>query len=175
MKLLVFPTLRQTYGYDCGAKSAQGVLEYYGIDVREDEIMKCAGTKRSGTPIKGIMKVFAKYGLKSKAEKLTIAKLKRFIDRKMPVIIDVQAWSEKKGTKWGRDWNDGHYVVVIGYDKKKIYFQDPYSLLRDYLTYSELDERWHDVDVNGKRYVDYGIVAYGKRRKFSEKKFVHME
>jgi len=40
MKILDFPELRQTFNYDCGAKALQSVLAYYGIDIREEEIIK---------------------------------------------------------------------------------------------------------------------------------------
>lgn len=38
--MLNFPELRQTYGYDCGAKATEAVLAYFGMDIREDLIMK---------------------------------------------------------------------------------------------------------------------------------------
>lgn len=31
---------RQTFDFDCGAKALQLVMEYYGIDIREDELLK---------------------------------------------------------------------------------------------------------------------------------------
>jgi ABC-type bacteriocin/lantibiotic exporter with double-glycine peptidase domain len=175
MKILIFPDIKQTYDCDCGAKAAQGILAYYGIDVMEDKIMKIAKTTKAGTSFKGIVKVLTKYGLKSKAEKLTVAKIKKLIDCGYPVIISIQAWSGKKNTRWKDDWTDGHFVVVIGYDRRKFYFQDPYSIFKDYLTYAELNERWHDVDTDGKRYFNYGIVVHGRKRKYSYKKFVHMD
>ena len=41
---LNFPELRQTYNYDCGASALQGVMVYYGVEMREDVLMKEAGT-----------------------------------------------------------------------------------------------------------------------------------
>lgn len=42
---------------------------------------------------------------------------------KIPVIILIQAWREDDDlSPWADDWDDGHYVVVIGYDAKYFYF-----------------------------------------------------
>ena len=56
MKILMFPELRQAYEYDCGANATQSVLDYYGIDKKESEIIKIAETTRAGTSIKGVIK-----------------------------------------------------------------------------------------------------------------------
>jgi ABC-type bacteriocin/lantibiotic exporter with double-glycine peptidase domain len=174
MKILPFPELRQAYTYDCGAIVAEAILEYYGLDVREGIILKIAKTTRAGTPPRKIIKIFEKYGLKCKAGEFAIKELKKFIDKKIPVILLVQAWTFNKKVNWEKDWKDGHYVVAIGYDKKKIYFEDPVSLMRTYLNYNELDKRWHDTDAKGKKYIHYGIAVFGKRPKFNPKKKIHM-
>jgi len=175
MKMLTFPELRQTYSYDCGAKAAHAVLAYYGIDARESDVIKEAGTTRAGTPIRGIAKVMRKNGLKCKAKPMTIEEVKKSIDLKRPVILVLQAWTEKKNIDWKKDWADGHYVVAIGYDRRRMYFEDPSSVLRTYLNYRELAERWHDVDTDNKKYVNYGIIIYGKRPRYSLKKRIHMD
>lgn len=175
MKMLTFPELRQTYDYDCGPKSVQAVLAYYGIDVREAPIMKLAGTSRSGTPIRGIVRALRKYGLKYKVGKMDIAGIKRELDRNRPVILVLQAWATKEVVNWEKDWIDGHYVVAIGYDARRIFFEDPSSVMRTYLTYDELMARWHDVDTEGRRYFNYGIVAYGRKPEFDLDRRIHMD
>ena len=174
MKILIFPELRQTYAYDCGANAVQSVLGYYGIDKREDEIMKIAGTTKAGTSINGIIKALKKFGLKTKAEGMSISQVKKCIDKKIPVILVLQAWSKKKNHDWKKDWKDGHYIVVIGYDKHKVYFEDPSSELRTWLTYKELDKRWHDKDDN-KIYIHFGISVYGKKPSYSPRKNIHLK
>jgi len=175
MKILEFPELRQTYGYDCGAKSIQAVLAFYGKDVREDKIIKYTGTNKKGTSIKGIIKTAEKHGLKCKAEQMEIKDLKKYINKKIPVIVVLQAWTNKKKVDWINDWIDGHFVVAIGYDSKHIYFEDPSSVLRTYLSYAEFKKRWHDVDTDGKKYFNYGIIVYGGKCKYKFKKSVHMK
>ena len=174
MKILNFPEYRQTYSYDCGAKSAQSVLTYYGIDVQEGKVMKIAGTTRGGTYIHGITKVMHKYGIKCKVKQMTIEEVKKNINKKRPVILVLQAWKNKKTTKYEKDWKDGHYVVAIGYKKNKIIFEDPSSIERTYLNEDELKKRWHDVDIKGKKYVNYGIICYGRSILFNLKKLIHM-
>ncbi|MFH1314813.1 MAG: cysteine peptidase family C39 domain-containing protein [Candidatus Uhrbacteria bacterium] len=175
MKTLKFSELRQTYNWDCGANAIQSVLAYYGIDVRESIVMKIAGTTRGGTPISGIKKVVKKYGLKQKSGKMEIDDIKQYLDNEIPVILLVQAWTEKNNVDWEKDWVDGHYVVAIGYDKTKLYFEDPSSVLRTYLTYNEFMKRWHDVDKNGKKYINWGMAVFGKKAEYDLSKPIHMD
>lgn len=125
MKIKKFLELRQTYFWGCGAKAMQAVLAYYGIDVHEEAIMKLAGTTKTGTPVKGLKKVVKKYGLKCEAGKMTIEEVKNYIKKRIPVIILLQVWTIKENVDWGKHWTDGHYAVVVGYNKKKMYFEDP--------------------------------------------------
>jgi ABC-type bacteriocin/lantibiotic exporter with double-glycine peptidase domain len=139
-------------------------------------IMELAGTtKEGGTPIKGIIKVAQKFGLKTQAKRMTLLEIKNFINRGIPVIMPLQAWTKKKKINWQKNWSDGHYVVAIGYDKQKIYFEDPGNISRTYLTYGELADRWHDMDSHGKKYINYGLAIYGKKPKYNLNKAVHMD
>lgn len=152
----------------------QAVLAYYGFDVNEKKIMDIAGTKKSGTSVNGIKRVVKKYGLKCKLKKFNIAQVKQYIQKRIPVILLIQAWTEKK-IDWGKNWIDGHYVVAIGYDREKIYFEDPSSVLRTYLYFEELKKRWHDMDTNGRKYSNFGIVVYGKKGYYNPSRAIHMD
>ena len=175
MKILEFPELIQNCEYDCGAKALQAVLAYYGIDVEESVVLRAVGTtKKSGTPIKGIENTLKNYGLKYKSGSMNLKDIKCFIDKKIPVILLVQAWTEKRHVDWEKDWNDGHFVVAIGYDKKRVYFEDPFSFERTFLSYDELNDRWHGVDDKGVREVRHGIAVFGRKPLFSLKRKVHM-
>ena len=174
MKLLDFPNLRQTSDYDCGAKALQSILAYYGICIDEEKIMKIAGTnKRSGTTIPGIIKTLKKFNLKFYSGESEIKKIKKQIDKKHPVILILQAWAKKPKADWENGWKNGHYVVAIGYDKNKIYFEDPASIFRTYLSYDELEKRWHNQQKN-KKYNHYAIFVYNKKPDFSSRKKIHM-
>ena len=175
MKILNFPERRQTYNYDCWASCAQSVLNYYWIDIREDTIMKIAWTNKEWTSIWWIEMVVHKYKLKNKTEHMTISKIKKYIDRQIPVIIILQARTDTKHVDWKSNRVDGHYVVAIGYDKTKIYFEDPSSIYRTYLLNNEFKERRHDVDIDWREYYHYGIAVYGKKPKYSTHTKIHMD
>ena len=192
-KILKFPLLRQTYNYDCGANVVQNILGYYGLDVREGNIMKIARTKKSGTNIGGIKKVLKYFGLSYEEKKMNIQTIKKYLNKKIPVILMIQAWTEQKDVNWKNDWKDGHYVTAIGYDKNKIYFQDPSSEKITFLTYKQLGERWHDKDTKNKKIINQGLAVkrnkysknphpekvtdykeYGKTYRYDNKKVIHM-
>lgn len=165
MKILEFPTARQTFDYDCGAKAMHAILSYYGIDTNESKILRIARTNsQRGTPVHGMIRVAEQFKLKARIEKLSINKLKKYIDKEVPVILLLQAWGGKeKDLKY--DWKDGHYVVAIGYDKDRIYLEDPSTVLRSYISYQDLEDRWHDID-KAKRYVKTGIIVSSPKKDF---------
>jgi len=178
MKLLDFPASKQSFNYDCGAAALHAVLLYYGIKAKLAHIRKIAGTvKIYGTPVHGMEKAARHFGLSCSSRKMTVKELKKSIDQGIPVILRLQAWPNRKIRDWRNHWDDGHYAVAIGYDSKRIYFEDPYPGSRAYLAYDELLERWHDCDKRTKkRYRNLGITVKGKSRKiFSSRKIVHMD
>lgn len=175
MEIITLPQLRQTFSYDCGAKAIQTVLVYYGLEIREDHVIKGVGTNQSGTTITGIIKYAQKHGLKVDSKAMTIIELKKYINRKIPIIIPLQAWPDKPVADWTNHWQDGHYVVVIGYTHRKIIFEDPSSFERTYLSYRELNDRWHDKDYQGKKYYQHGIALYGLKPKFKPLKIKHLD
>lgn len=173
MKTIKLPELIQTYIWDCGPKALQAVLAYYGIHAREEDIIKTAGAIKTGTPISGLKKAIKKYGLKCRAGKMTAEEVKNYIKKRIPVILLLQSWTIQKNVDWSQNWDDGHYAVAIGYTRKKIIFEDPWILSRSYLTYEELEERWHDK-IGGRRFYNFGLAIYGKKSSSSLKKVVHM-
>lgn len=158
IKMIEFPEFRQAYKYDCGANAMQALLAFNGIDTSEEEIMREAGTdKVSGTPIEGLKRVADREGLDYSEGTFTIDNLKAHIDKKWPTLIMLQAWGENV-VDWSTEWDQGHYVIVIGYDSKRIHFEDPISVKRTYLTYEELEERWRGWDDNDKKIYNWGMV-----------------
>jgi len=178
MKISNFPCLNQIYDYDCGAKAIEAVLAHYGKDVDEQTIMKTAGTtSRYGTSVQGIERALKKFGLKYVARKMTVADVKKYVNGGTPVILLLQAWPEEPHKKidWKNWWSDGHYSVAIGYDKKRMYFEDPMSEMRTYLTFSEMEDRWHDMIGKEKKvYRHLGIAVFGQRTAFDLKRAVPM-
>jgi len=180
---LDFPELRQIYNYDCGVTCLQQVLIYYGIEKREDELISLLGTKKTsiiehGTKLSSMIEVAEYYGLEAEISKnTTIKKLKELIDDDIPPILLLQAWRDysKDNLDWTKDFKDGHYVVAVGYNDNCIFFEDPSSVVRTYLTYKELEDRWHDVEDNNKtKNYKVAVVIKGKKD-YNSKEIIHMD
>ncbi len=148
MTILPFPELRQVYAYDCGASALQSVLVWAGINEREDKIMHLAATEeKEGTTIDGLLRVLDLYGLpRIEGQGMYCYEIRRAIRNGHPTIITLQAYRDNPDRGYLSCWDDGHYVVAIGYDEHGIIFEDPSAFSRTYLTDVELCERWHDRD-----------------------------
>ena len=168
---------RQTFDFDCGVKSLQLVMAYYGMDIREDILLKQLGTGGDGTRVEKMISVSESHGFKVEArQKWTVAELKSYIDQGHPVIVLLQAWADKYMTlhDWRNNYEDGHYAVLIGYNKEVLIFEDPASFRRTWLKEYELLARWHDKDpTRNKKYDRFGMVLLGKEA--VERTAVHMD
>jgi predicted double-glycine peptidase len=157
---------RQTFDFDCGATALQMVMEYYGVEIRQDKLMKELGTDTSGTSVDSMISVAEKNGFKVySATGVSMERVKGFVDEGQPVIVLVQAWAERYMTleDWKADDDDGHYAIVIGHNGDIIIFEDPSSTRRTWLTEGEFLARWHDVDSRTKRKLEhFAMVLMGK-------------
>ena len=159
------------------------LLSFYGISTNEYDVLRIARTDpQKGTSLQGILAVAKHFQLSAEVKEMSLEELKQYLDRKIPVILLLQAWPKKKIKDWKKHWSDGHYVVAIGYDQQKIYFEDPYSVLRTFLRYKELGERWHDlVGLNWgsvrkeQKRSNLAIIVQGRKSKYSSTKAVHMD
>ncbi len=173
--VLEMPDNRQSYNFDCGANATQTVLAYYGIDTNEGELMKRLKTTREGTNVSEIIRVLKEEGLDVRAGRMSLEQLKEAIDNEWPVILPLQAWADNpKSVDWKTNFKDGHYVTAVGYDEGKMYFEDPATFEKVYLTEEEFLDRWHDEDVDGKVYINYGIVVAGEPE-YEDDVAVHMD
>jgi predicted double-glycine peptidase len=173
--LLETPDIRQAFNFDCGANATQLVLVYYGKDVTAGELMEDLKTTEEGTNVVEMVRVLKEHGLDVRAGEMTLDSLKEALDNKWPVIIPLQAWNDNPTTiDWKTEWEDGHYVTAVGYEDDRIYFEDPAIFENVYLTEAELLDRWHDKDVDGKIYRNYGIVVAGTP-KYDDSRAVHMD
>lgn len=174
MKILEFPQLRQTFEWDCGAKALQSVLVYYGIEIREELLIQYAETNsEEGTSRANMIRVLEKYALHTEAKSMTIEDLRTYIDAETPILILIQAWSEKN-IDYTTDFHDGHWAVAIGYDKNTIIFEDPYSFQKVFLSNTELENRWHSEE-DGEKVFHYGIAVFGKDPSYDSSKIIHMD
>ena len=176
--LLEFPDTRQGKNFTCGASSVQSILYYYGENIREDEL---ADTLKSdpedGTQSDGMVQLFHARGLRTISGEMTIEDLKRNIDMGIPTMIPIQAWpdDDELDKDLSASWEDGHWIVAIGYAPGTIIFDDPVLLdNHGYMAIEDLESRWHDK--NGDTKLDhFGIAVWGKEPAFKERTMIRIE
>jgi predicted double-glycine peptidase len=172
-RILDFPSVRQTYDYSCGAGAVQAVLAYYGKDYRESQLIELLKTdKDEGTYVKDIVNFFRSEGLTTDVKQhMTKNDLYNYIDRNIPVIVLIQAWGKESdfNNHYRNTWNDGHFVVVIGYTGNDIVCSDPALFKPGYIPVQEFMDRWHDYDEGEIKTYQLGLAVYGKEPSFDLK------
>jgi predicted double-glycine peptidase len=163
IRRLNLPNVRQANGYTCGAAALQAVLRYFGKggDLGEEELAARLGTtSENGTSPAAILRVAREHGLiATMREHMTIADLEDYVARGVPVIVDYQAWAEQPNHDYTNDWENGHYSVVVGVDRRNVYLEDPSILgARGRIPRAEFEARWHDQETPSERYHRMGIA-----------------
>lgn len=175
-RIIRVPLMRQSTDYTCGVAALQSLLAYYGQDVREDVLSKeLHANHKIGTRYKDIQHYAEAHGLSVHVQQgMTLAQLKSSIQSGRPVVCLIQAWAEKK-TDYNTDWNDGHYVVAVGFDDDKLLFMDPSTAGHyAYIPLQEFEQRWHDID--GKvRLNHFGMSIWKEGTSFDPDKFERLE
>ena len=172
------PHHRQEVNYSCGTSCALSLLRHWKGGkyhaTREQELYRPMGTtSEDGTEPQAIEAFLNSVpGMKAEfrhGDKVTIADLEAAIDAKQPPIVDIQAWqvveSKKQMKPWESEWNEGHYVVLIGKDDKNYYFMDPSTDDHyGYIPKAEFLQRWHDTFITGERAKHMTIFVSGSDR-----------
>ena len=163
---LAVPDVRQATPYTCGASALQAVLAYFGIEEREDALgAELGATPTDGVTPAAIVRAATARGLSARfATDTRVEDLEAALGRREPVILAIQAWGKgRAGGGYADDWQDGHFVVLVGLDGAEVVVEDP-SLLgsRGVMTRAELLERWHDEDL-GVRTRRGAIFVSGRR------------
>jgi predicted double-glycine peptidase len=159
---------KQVYDYDCGVQALQTVMTYYGVEMDRDELMRTLGTtEEGGTPPQAMIAAAQSYDFEVKSgTQWSLNQLKQYVDAGTPVIVLLQAWADRYMTfdDWRRDWDNGHYAIVIGVNKDVLLFEDPATIRRTWLREREFLARWHDMDTKtGEKYEHFGMVLLGKQ------------
>jgi predicted double-glycine peptidase len=169
--LLPVPLVSQARPWSCGAAALMSALVYFGVyDDPESTLDAALGvTPEAGTRVDSIVAVARRYGLQADARVgLTLDDLESGVSRGDVVIVALQAWATRMVSDWRTDWEDGHYVVVVGLSRDRVYVMDPSVRTGyGYLTRDQFVQRWHDYDLDRGRRIIFerlGIVIRGGAR-----------
>lgn len=155
------PDTLQFSDYDCGVTCVQTVLAYYGEDINELKLLKkIKPSKKNGTKTEQMIKYIHSKGLRTYDGSMTISELKKYLKRKIPVILFIQAWAKSK-VDYTKTQTYGHYVIAQGFTGKGIIIEDPAIFGKGFLSYKELLKRWHGEDIDFLS--QFGIAVYGKK------------
>lgn len=163
-------TTRQSTEYSCGASALQAVLSYWGKDLDERELITLLRTSpESGTYVGDIVRVARMLGFTAEVqEQVTLSGLHAALKQGEPVIVCGQAWRSREDSDRSvqEDWEDGHYVVVLGMDEKYVYYQDPFIRRgKVFVTHQKFEESWHNVrgktTTDTKKQVHLGVFIRG--------------
>lgn len=157
------PDVRQNDVDSCGVASVQAVLAYYGIDKRSDELKVLLKTDDNGTTPEHLEAVLRSFGLDVDNSLKSVNELKEIVGSGVPVIVDVQAWPEHT-TDLKRDYEDGHYMVLVGLTDDSFIIEDPAMFGRVKIKFSEFVTRWHDEEADGSVENHLSVVVRGPRK-----------
>ena len=133
------PTLLQMEATECGAAALGIILAYYGRITPLAELRQVCGVSRDGTKASDILAAASNYGLTAKGFK--IDRLDILQGEKCPYIVF---------------WNLDHYLVVEGFNQKRVYLNDPATGPRS-VSWQKFDEGFTGV-----------ILCFKPNSKFSQ-------
>jgi ABC-type bacteriocin/lantibiotic exporter with double-glycine peptidase domain len=169
--LVPVPLVSQARPWTCGAAALMAALIYFGaFDEPESRLdTELGATPEEGTHVGSIVAEARHFGLQADwRTNLSFDELDHELVRGSVVIVALQAWASGRVANWWTNWEDGHYVVIVGLTGDRVYAMDP-SVRTGYayLTRAEFQQRWHDYEMeDGHRriYDHLGIVIRGQRR-----------
>lgn len=174
-KFIDVPNLRQYGDYTCGTTCVQMLMNYLYPQVGDKNLSTyehdLGTTPADGTTPQQIYDYFKAQGVDvEKKEDVSIEELVSLIDAGDPVMMCIQAWSDKYNTTDPNATDhaylaDGHWVICVGYkkinDEYQFYFNDPACVGHCLMSQTDLETRWIDRDGAGTIYKHFGFVIKG--------------
>ena len=154
------PLVPQAVDYSCGAACLAAVLYYWrDFDLGEGFLYRALHTTvRNGTEPKRIAEVARRHKLRARYSKWTTPEqLWAALSDGDTVILDLQAWHDGRGRiDWKAEWDDGHYVVLVGKSRHHVFVMDP-STCGSYAWFplTELEPRWHETERGERDHVGH--------------------
>ncbi len=172
-QILDLPDIRQEDHFSCGAAAAMAVGRYFGVGPATlPEWKKALGTDvEESTRPGAIVRYLRSLGLSVRVRHhMTIADLAQAVAEGSPVICPVQDYGRELPKE--ADFDYGHYLAVCGI------IPDQYVAVQDssednvtrgsgtiaapgkvLIHQADWLRDWHDQDIDGVKYVRYGIVV----------------
>ena len=128
----------------------QAVLSYFGRNVDERELMALLSTtSEEGSYPENIVHGALELGFEAEArDHLTLDEVERFTADGTPMIALVHAWRSERETydSAANEWDNGHYIVVLGVDEDYVYYEDPYARMsKAFVPRDTFVDHWHQV------------------------------
>jgi uncharacterized protein len=167
------PLVRQQTPATCGVASLTSVLYRFERYERGERPLahELHSNPSFGTNVQDIVRVARAHGLTASwREHLRLSDVRRYLGQGYSIIVELQAWRgpASKAQPWRKVEDDGHYVVLMGMDRKNAYFMDPAVAGKyAYVPLKELRERWHGwlnfKDGGYRRLRSLGVLIHGPR------------
>jgi predicted double-glycine peptidase len=178
---LPVPITPQATSYSCGAAALLSLMVYWKV-YEGNEVDLYADlntTPKDGTHPKKMCAMAKLNGLACIFQTgMTLKNLRESLKENYTVILDIQAWPDRKpnsgGSSWEDSWEAGHYVILIGMDNQYAYVMDPsIKTAYGFIPLKELLERWHDYETSTgvpEYHYNLGLLIKGKTalRQFPE-------
>jgi predicted double-glycine peptidase len=134
----------------CGGACVHSIFKYYGSDIPEHKINRLVKVRREGADPENIVSMAREFGMESEyLINQDLQTLLEYVGKGIPCIVAVVAWGNEE-KDYSNKKKDGHYIIAIGYDSTKIYFEDPVMLHgKGYMSLYDFLHRWHDLDGDG--------------------------
>lgn len=165
---LPVPIVPQTADFSCGSACLLACLLYWkgnSLTVeREPELWGALNMDpTSGVEADRIAAVARRFGLLAASmQNMTVDALRGHLERGETVILCLQAWRDNGAEAYRSDWEDAHFVVLVGLDSMNAYFMDPMMRASyGWMSTVALHERWHSPDARGGAQHQVGIMIRG--------------
>lgn len=167
---LPVPLVSQAANFSCGSACLYACLLYWlGENApyqHEPDLWKPLRIDPdAGMDEHGAVEVAQQLGLHAVTRmNLTPDHLENLLAQGCTSILCIQAWrdpNDPSPVPYKDDWEDGHYVVVVGMDDENVYFMDPSTRTAyTWLSRPVFQDRWHSPSDEGDHRYGLGIIIW---------------